>query len=127
MTPHTLGAVELPGDVWWADEFDWSPIEQAQEYSVTGALIIDEATKQAGRQITLRSADGGGWVPRATVQALQAMRDDIGETYLLSLADGRSFTVRFDLTRPFEAAPVRPACDMTGATPYTITIPLIEV
>lgn len=127
MRNHTLGTIEIPEDVWWSDEFAWSDIEQATEYSVTGALIIDVGIRQAGRKITLQSNPRGGWVPRSTVLDLQAQRGNPGGTYTLSLADGREYTVAHDHSRSLEAEPVRPAADMAGITPYRITVPLIEV
>jgi hypothetical protein len=127
MLTHTLGAISLPADVWWSDEFDWSALEQTAEYSITGALIVDQGVRLAGRQITLASADRGGWVPRSTVLALQAQRAAIGTSYTLTLADGRIYTVIHDAARQMQAAPVRPAYDMTDDTQYRVTIPLIEI
>lgn len=133
MQHHTLStlvpaiAIELPADVWWADEFDWTPIAENSEYSLTGSLIIDIGVRQAGRPITLTSNANGGWVHRSTVQDLQAQRDAPNATATLVLADGRTLTVKHDRTRPFEAAPVRPASDMTAATAYRTTLPLIEI
>lgn len=127
MRHHTLDTIEIPEDVWWSDEFAWSAVEQTTEYSVTGALIIDVGTKQAGRSITLQSAARGGWVPRGVVLALQAQRAVPDAELPLVLADGREFLVRHDHSRDMEAEPVRPAADMTDDTPYRITLPLIEV
>lgn len=127
MKNHSLGGIAIPEDVWWSDEFDWTPLVQSTEYSVTGALIVDQGTRLAGRLITLTSNENGGWVPRATVLALQAQRDAPQASLTLTLVDGRSLTVMHDATRNFEASPVRPAADMTASTPYRITLPLIEI
>lgn len=127
MRNHTLGAIEIPEDVWWSDEFGWSAVEQSHEYGVTGSLVIDLGEKQSGRSITLKSNTAGGWVPRGTVLALYAQRAQVGESFPLLLADGREYLVMHDTTREFEAAPVRPAADMTADSPYRITLPLIEV
>ena len=127
MRTHTLGAVQIPEDVWWSDEFAWSPVEQSTTRSLTGALIVQLGTKTKGRPITLTSNDRGGWVARSTVIALRALAATAGATYTLTLADGRSFTVSFDAEKDFTAEPVRPSADMAGATPYRITLPLIEV
>lgn len=125
---HTLGTIEIPEDVWWSDEFAWNAIAQETDYSLTGALIVHVGARQAGRQITLASNPaGGGWVPRATVLALRAQRAMPDERFTLTLADGRQFIVMHDNARAFDAAPVRPACDLTAASNYRITLPLIEV
>ena len=56
MTTHTLDGLALPAGMIWQDEFDWSPALSAQEYSLTGALVIDAGTRQAGRPITLAAS-----------------------------------------------------------------------
>jgi hypothetical protein len=124
---HTLGAIAIPEDVWWQDEFAWTPVEQATDRGLTGALIIDQGVKLGGRPITLISNAGGGWVPRSTVLALQAQRAVPATTYTLTLADGRSFTVAHDQEREFAADPIRPALDMHANSKYRITLPLIEI
>lgn len=126
MRNHTLGEIEIPEDVWWADEFGWSAVETATDRSLTGALIIHQGLKQGGRAITLTSNARGGWVSRSTVQAIEAQRAALDEDFTLLLADGRSFTVMHDHTREFEATPVRPSADL-ASTAYQITLPLIEV
>lgn len=127
MRTHTLGAIAIPEDVWWTDEFAWTPVERAETRSLTGARIVQLGVKQGGRPITLESNPRGGWVPRATVAALQAQRATPGEQITLTLADGRTFTVEHDHTREFQAEPIRPAADLHDASRYRVTIPLIEV
>ena len=56
----------------WADEFDWSPVEQATAYSTTGALLVDVAVKLAGQPITLDGTDTNAWISRALCSTLQA-------------------------------------------------------
>ena len=56
----------------WADEFDWSPVEQATAYSTTGALLVDVAVKQAGQPITLEGTDTNAWISRALCSTLKA-------------------------------------------------------
>ena len=127
MRYHTLGAVQIPEDVWWTDEFAWKAVEQSSSRSLTGARIVHLGTKTKGRPITLTSNERGGWVPRSTVLALRALADTHGITYTLTLADGRAFQVQFDHEREFQATPIRPAGDLTGSSHYRVTVPLIEV
>lgn len=56
----------------WADEFDWSPVEQETAYSTTGALLVDVAVKQGGQPITLEGTDTNAWISRALCSTLQA-------------------------------------------------------
>ena len=65
----TLGAVTLPQGLVWSDEFDWTPLAQTTEYSLTGALIVEQAEKQAGRPITLVGGIDFAWLTRNDVAA----------------------------------------------------------
>ena len=118
----TLGAVTLPGDLRWADEFAWSPLVQQTEYSLTGALIVQEATKLAGRPITLE-AQRDTWVTRATVLAVQALAETPGWSGTLTLHDGRTFTVGFRDDR-ISAEPIRHVAPLESGDAYTLTLKL---
>lgn len=126
---HMLDGVTIPAECLWKDEFDWQPATGASTWSCTGALIVDLAAKKAGRPITLTGADDMGWMQRADVSALYALAADPATPRLLTLADGRSFTVIF---RPGEA-PV--SADRVGwhpappsEWPYkAVTIRLMEI
>jgi len=125
---HTLGALRISRGMVWIDEFSWSAVEKSAEYSVTGALLIDAAVKQAGRHITLRGDADAGWIRRSVLDALRALAasDPVGE-HLLTLADGRTFTVQFAPGAPIEASPVlRPELP-PDTHPYVATLRLIEV
>lgn len=65
-------AVELPDALSWVDEYSWSPIEQAKTYTTTGALLIEEAVRQAGRPFTLEGTHDRTWCTRALVEQLRA-------------------------------------------------------
>ena len=43
-----LDTIILPDDLLWINEFDWNPVEQSQERSLTGALIVQEQAKITG-------------------------------------------------------------------------------
>jgi hypothetical protein len=118
----TLGVVTLPGDLRWADEFAWSPVVQSAEYSLTGALIVQTATRLAGRPITLE-AQRDTWVTRDTVLAVQALADTPGWVGVLTLHDGRVFTVAFRDER-VSAEPVRHIAPHEDADAYTLTLQL---
>lgn len=94
----TLGALTLPDGLVWQDEFTWSPVAQATEYGLTGALFLEESTKQAGRPITLVGQSSGNesalcWISRANLLTLQAALHVAGAQFTLTLHDGRTFTV----------------------------------
>ncbi|MCW8918972.1 MAG: hypothetical protein OQL08_09185 [Gammaproteobacteria bacterium] len=67
----TIDGIDF-GELWiWPDEYDWSPVVQATEHTVTGALVVEEDTRTAGRPITLR----GNWLTRSQVESLKTLRD----------------------------------------------------
>ena len=119
----TLDSIALPENLHWADEYDWSPVRQNQEYTLTGALIVEEAAKQAGRPIPLTTPAGGDWTTRSTVEALRA-KLAAGTDMTLTLHDGRSFTVRWRFEdTPLEARPVLDGlADPDAAALYRITL-----
>ena len=86
--------IHLPEDMRWLDEFDWQALAQsAPEYTLGGAVVIQQGTKLAGRPITL----GGEWIwlPRADLVTLQAWADAPELEMTLAHPDGRSLNVCF--------------------------------
>ena len=130
MTTHTLDGLALPAGMIWQDEFDWSPALSAQEYSLTGALVIDAGTRQAGRPITLAASDDRGWsgMTRDKLITLRAKAAVAAATYTLQLADGRSFTVAFRPgDEPITARQVWDREVPPADWPYVVTLRLIEI
>jgi len=90
----------------WTDEYDWSPVEQATEYSTTGALLVDVAVKTAGRPITLDGVEAQAWISRALCDTLQAWAALPGITLTLTLR-GVARPVIFDQAKKgFTAQPL---------------------
>jgi len=131
-----LDGITLDADLIWNDEFQWTPVERSLEYTLTGALIIQEKAKLAGRFITLNSkpesqSELAGsnsliWMNRATVKALYAKASTPGLTMTLTLHDGRTFTVAFR-EDGFNARPVRHIAPHEDTDPYYLSIQLITV
>ncbi|MFO7582113.1 hypothetical protein, partial [Guyparkeria sp.] len=92
MAVITLDTITLPGDLEWTDEFDWTPVEQSHEPSLTGALIIDESARLTGRPVTLSGGENFGWITRDTVEALYLLLTP-GRVMTLTLADARTLSV----------------------------------
>jgi hypothetical protein len=94
----TLDALTLPDGLIWEDEFTWSPVAQSTDYGLTGALIVQESTKLAGRPITLAGQSSGNqsaacWITRAHLLTLQTALQVAGAEFTLTLHDARTFTV----------------------------------
>jgi hypothetical protein len=122
-----LDSLTLPEDLIWIDEFDWSPVEQSQSYSITGALIIQSSTKQAGRLITLAGDNSSGLISRANLKLLQ-IKSNNNSTMVLTLNDARTFNVIFNHTKnPIEAKPWIDYSTPDDADFYTLKINLLAV
>lgn len=131
----TLGAITLPAGLVWEDEFAWTPVEQSTEYSLTGALIVQSATKQAGRPITLVGQSDGldhtAWISRTNLLAVQTALEVTGATFTLTMHDARTFTVM--AAGPVQAEPLPTYKSLLPANPdsdhwYVLaSVPLIAV
>jgi hypothetical protein len=84
----------LPADLLWSDEFEWRPVAQATDYTLTGALIVQAAARTAGRPITLRSGENYAVLTRQQLDTLSAWADVPGQQMTLSIR-GTSRTVMF--------------------------------
>ena len=92
-----LGAttLQLPSALSWTDEYTWSPIEQAQTYTTTGALLIEEAVKQTGKPYTLEGAQDKTWCTRELVNTLKGWAATPGVQLVLTIR-GIARPVTFD-------------------------------
>lgn len=118
----------LPEDLQWVNEFDWSPIQQGLEYSLSGALIIQEGVKLKGREITLYGGPDAAWITRADVKALYAMAQNPATVMTFTHADGRTFNVLFNRQKkPIDAREIYRVANPDDTHPYSVTIELLEV
>jgi hypothetical protein len=90
-----LDDLELPNQLEWVDEFDWTPMKQVVTPTLTGALVIDQRTTPIGRPITLKS-NGGVWAARSMVLTLKQWEGTLSKKMTLTLHDGRTFKVAFN-------------------------------
>lgn len=89
------GTLSLPTDLFWVDEFGWSGVSQETARSTTGALLVDVATRTAGRPITLQGEGNTAWITRANLKTLLAWTKLPGQIFTLNLR-GEIFSVLFD-------------------------------
>ena len=122
----------LPDDLLWSDEHTWSPVVSSVSYLITGALLVQSATRQAGRDITLVGAADMAWVTRSVVNVLRAWAalplDSVTGRFELTLMDGRVFTVAFRHgDGALEAEPVTGFPARSEADFYRITLKLMQI
>jgi len=111
-TPQSVFSVSLPKDLQWADELTWNAVAQSTEYSLTGALLIQEGVRQKGRTITLVGLDNMAWITRDVGLKLLNMANTPGLVMKLKfLSSVHPYPVLFShnvMFRHFEA----PAIDI---------------
>ena len=125
-------ALPLPNDLLWTDEHAWSPAVTAVSYLLTGALLVQSATKQTDRPITLVGPSGMAWVTRAAVNQLHGwaaapLAAGSGR-FELTLRDARVFTVAFrHQDAAIEAEPVLGFPAQANTDFYRITLQLMQI
>lgn len=128
-TTLTYGVTELtlPDDLLWADEHEWSAVEQQHRYGLTGALIVDSAGKLSGRTIHLQAGENWGWMSRATLNTLRTWGNLPGQQFTLSYR-GTIYTVVFDhAAGAIDAAQVYECPDPIDADPYVVSLRFLKV
>lgn len=97
----------LNPDLYWSDENNWHPVEQAVDRTITGALIVQASARVAGRPITLEPEDdGSAWMTLADVEALRNWAAVPGKTMTLTLRGEAREVIFRHQDGGFEARPV---------------------
>lgn len=127
----TLAELLLPNDLLWSDEFDWAPVEATNTYTLTGSLIIEQGTKQAGRSIVLTAEADMAWVTRTTVQTLRNWAAIAGRQFKLVFqypSDTRQFFVVFNhASEPVSASPVKGFPGHADGDWFRVSLKFLEV
>lgn len=119
-----LDNYELPPNLYWADEFDFSPVSQSVQRAVNGALIVESQALAYGQPITLT----GAWCGRDVVADLRSMQSDISVVRVLTLNDGNQYSVVFCIEAGgVQALLLSPESSPDQTTLYKLTINLITV
>lgn len=123
----TNETIELPQDLLWSDEFDWSRLAQsAPKYTVGGAVVIQQGVKLAGRPITLTGE--WVWLKRGDYQQLQDWSAVPALQMTLTRYDGRVFSVIFsNHDKAIDCQPVVYRTPEKADDPYTGSIYLMTV
>lgn len=122
----TNQSLVLPAGLIWRDEFDWSPVESTQTYTLTGALIIEQASKQAGRPVSLSADDDMNWATRQTVNTLRQWQAIVKRVFRLSIG-GQTIDVIFDQNQPMSARPVKNIPQHDESDWFHVALNFIEV
>jgi len=129
MPTLNVNAIALRPDLYWSNEFSWSPITANEAISITGAAIIQRGKRIAGRRINLESGDDTAWVTRAQLDALVALRNTKPELVTLTFGDGRTFNVIFNDVdgQSIEADALQPGKKPEPGDSFRIKLKFLEV
>ena len=127
LTHPTQGAVTLPADLSWPDEFTWQQVQQSTDYSTTGALILDAFTKQAGRPITLEGSETHAWCSRGDLVTLRNWASQAGQTFALTLRGATRNVVFNHEAGALDAQPIVDFSDPENTDNYAISIRFLEL
>ena len=118
---HSGTTVSLSERLIWTDEFSWNAAETETAYSTTGALLIDVATRQAGRTYTLDGTASAAWMTLELCNLLWSWQSLPGVVFQLLLR-GESRDVLFKL---FDAKPLLQLIDGEH-TPDVLYLPTFQ-
>ena len=108
-------------DMLWEDEFTWQAVQGTLDYSGGGALIVQRATKQAGRPITL----SGPFLSLSQVQTLFSWAGSATATLTLTLR-GTAYSVIFAPTgAALDARPLYEQATYEATDPYRVRMRLV--
>lgn len=133
MTTLTLSdgttTLALP-DLIWEDEDQWDALVQSAEHTLSGALVIEEATRLSGRPVTLAGGEPFAWLTRAQVAALRSLGAAAGAVLTLTLLDASTRRVTPRRDGPggawLEVRPLPVVGDSGPADPTTTTRYVVE-
>lgn len=121
-------SVTFTDDLQWADEFAWAPVAQSVQYSITGALIVQPAARQAGRPITLAAdSEMAGWLTRAQLDQFKTWAGVAGKTLTLTYRGTAHTVIWRHQDTAIDAAPVVPFADVQAGDYYRATLRFMEI
>lgn len=129
MSTITLGGTQLSGSLQWTDRYNFSSIAQTTERTLSGNLVIFNASLVSGMPITLEATQDTGWFTGAMVTAIRTMADTLNGTFALDWHQEESYNVKFMHDDPpaIQFTPLVGKVPQTGTDYFTGTIKLFTV
>ena len=130
LTNQVSGVVlQLHHDLLWTDEHSWTKAVTTTTYAITGALLVQAATRKTGGPITLAPPNEEmAWLPRSTVDALHDWADIAGLQMTLEMEDGKTRNVQFrHADGAMDSRPVKGFPSPQPDDPFLATIRLMEI
>lgn len=124
-----LDAITLPDDLTWPEEYDWSNVTQTIDKSLTGSLIIQEASQAKGRTINLKGEVNSAWIDKATLDLLK-VKADTPDLQMSLDYHGTIYNVMFARganSSGIKAIPIYTLADPGNDHVYSVELNFIEV
>lgn len=119
-----LENIDLPENLFIRNEFDFKPVAQSFDRTVSGGAVVESMALSYGRPIVLT----GAWAKRSIVVQLYALQAAADTPRILTMPDGSFKTVLFDIENGgLEANAIYPEVQPTDDSEYELTLNLIEV
>lgn len=119
-----LDTLDLPANLFIKDEFDFKPVAQSIDRTVSGGAVVESMALSYGQPIKLT----GAWANYSLVVQLYAMQAAVSTKRILTLPDGTLKTVLFNIENGgLEAKAIYPEVQPTDDSDYELTLNLIEV
>jgi hypothetical protein len=128
--------LNLPDDLLWTDEHNWTAAIAKTDYLLTGSLLVESAVRQKGRPITLKAQADMAWVSRGLVDQLYEWANTLTAngplrmrlTFDENTPRARSFVAVFRLADgAIEAEPVLGLPHRSGSDRYRIALKFFEI
>lgn len=130
LTDKSGKTIQLSDHLIWKDWGKYSQVEQSQEYSIDGSLVIEQTVKKAGMPITLSAEPDQGLKYRRDVEPIQQMMlANIDHPMILKLHDQSTYNVLFSCVdgTPIEATPLVEYADPVSSDYIGLTLRFIVV
>jgi hypothetical protein len=119
--------ITLDDDLYWVDEHSWQPVEQTMQRTVTGAVVVQIGTREAGRPITLQPDENCAWMQKSVLDQLQAWAAVAGRVMTLTLKGVERDVMFRHQDGAIEATPVVDFNEAVSTDWYRVTLRFFEV
>ncbi|OQW92830.1 MAG: hypothetical protein BWK78_00440 [Thiotrichaceae bacterium IS1] len=101
-----LGSVILPEETVWLNQFNYAPVRQSVNRTVSGTVVYTTQKLYGGRPINLELEQGFAWLDYSAVSELMQLAEIPGRTMSLNWED-IFYVVLFDHSAtPYEFKPL---------------------
>ena len=123
----TLDTLELPEELIWVDEFNYSEVQAKKNITIQGKVIIEESTIKEGKGRPITLTGDNAWIKRPLLKTLYGYAQETEKSMTLTLNDTRTFQVKFRFWEPpvVEAQTIWQNAFADDESEYFLTLKLV--